>query len=295
MMRCKPLMGTFIEIQIEFDSTKMGKSCDHEHFIAAAFREIERVEYLMSIFENRSDISIINQTVSSSNQPSLEIHPWTYEVLKTAKLLHKMTKGAFDCGVGHVLNTWGLRSQMKEFNHMLSNYSIANIELQKNHSVRVHHPVLLDLGGIAKGYAVDRAMNKLKSYGIEKAVVNAGGDLRVMGSVPKKVLLRYLGEKTEFIEFGKFTDIAIATSSSLIRDHSEIMQSQHLMNPFQKEPIIGKELFTVTAGSCMLADALTKALAVDKNPKAKYFSALGATAYVNQIDDLTQSDLVNFS
>lgn len=288
MMRCKPLMGTFIEIQIDFDQVKTDVSGQHEHFIASAFREIERVEYLMSIFENRSDISIINQTVSTPNQPSLEIHPWTYEVLKTAKLIHKITKGAFDCGVGHVLSSWGLRPQMKDFNHLLTNYSIANIELEKNNSVRVHHPVLLDLGGIAKGYAVDRAMNKLKSYGIEKAVVNAGGDLRIMGNVPKKILLRYLGEQSGLIHFGKLSDISIASSSSLIRDQSEIVQSQHLINPFLQEPIICKQLFTVTAESCMLADALTKALAVDKNPEAKYFSALGATAYLNQIDKNSQ-------
>jgi thiamine biosynthesis lipoprotein len=247
----------------------------------------------MSIFEYRSDVSIINQTVSSPNHPPLEIHPWTYEVLKTAKLLHKLTKGAFDCGVGHVLSTWGLRPQMKDFNHLQSNFSIENIELEKNHSVRVHHPVLLDLGGIAKGYAVDRAINKLRSYGIERAIVNAGGDLRIMGHVPKKILLRYLGEKAELIDFGKLSDIAIASSSSLLRDHSEIIQSQHLVNPFQQRPIVGRELFTVTAESCMLADALTKALAVDKNTEAKYFSKLGAIAYVHQIEGQTQSDFIN--
>jgi len=66
MIRCKPLLGTFIEIQIDFesDSPKDKKKLNLESVIAAAFREIERVDYLMSIFEPRSDISIINQTVS---------------------------------------------------------------------------------------------------------------------------------------------------------------------------------------------------------------------------------------
>ncbi len=292
MMRCKPLLGTFIEIQIDIDPDKHEKNCIHEKSIAAAFREIERVEYLMSIFECRSDISIINQTVSTRNQPSLEIHPWTYEVLKTAKLLYEITNGAFDCGVGHVLSSWGLQPQLEEFNHLLSNYSIANIELENNHSVRIHHPVLLDLGGIAKGYAVDRAINMLKSHGIERAIVNAGGDLRILGNVPKKILLRHLTEKSIFINFGKLSNIAIASSSSLIRDHSKLIQSKHLINPLQQEPIIGKQLFTVTAESCMYADALTKALAVDKDPNAKYFDTLGANAYLFQVEDQTHSDFL---
>ena len=284
MIRCKPLLGTFIEIQIDFesDSPKDKKKLNLESVIAAAFREIERVDYLMSIFEPRSDISIINQTVSSVNKPSLEIHPWTFEVIQTAKYLHEITKGAFDCGVGHVLSRWGLRPHMEEFSHLLGNYSIANIELEGNHSIRIHHPVLLDLGGIAKGYAVDRAINLLKSYGVENAIVNAGGDLRILGSVPRKILLRQLGEKTELIDFGKLSNIAVASSSSLIRDESAVVQSKHLINPYQQIPIIGEKVFTVTAKSCMLADALTKALAVDQNPSADYFEILDAKGYLVQ-------------
>ena len=134
MIRCKPLLGTFIEIQIDFeqDQIQAKKKFSHEQVIAAAFREIERVDYLMSVFEPRSDISIINQTVSLLNKPSLEIHPWTYEVLKTAKYLHEITNGSFDCGVGHILSRWGLRPHMAEFSHLLSSYSIANIEFVKN-------------------------------------------------------------------------------------------------------------------------------------------------------------------
>jgi thiamine biosynthesis lipoprotein len=282
MIRCKPLLGTFIEIQIDFesDSPKDKKKSNLEHVVAAAFRDIERVDYLMSVFEQRSDISIINQTVSLLNKPSLEIHPWTYEVLQTAKYLHEITKGAFDCGVGHVLSRWGLRPHMEEFSHLLSNYSIANIELEGNHSIRIHHPVLLDLGGIAKGYAVDRAINILKSHGVKNAIVNAGGDLRILGSVPRKILLRLLGEKTEFIDFGKLANVAVASSSSLIRDESAVVQSNHLINPHQQIPVIGEKVFTVTANSCMLADALTKALAVDQNPSANYFEMLDAKAYL---------------
>jgi thiamine biosynthesis lipoprotein len=279
-------MGTFIEIQIDFEQDQMQdkKKLNQEHIVAAAFREIERVDYLMSVFDPRSDISIINQTVSLHSKPSLEIHPWTYEVLKTAKYLHQITSGSFDCGVGHVLTRWGLRPHMEEFSHLLGSYSIANIELEENHSIRVHHPVLLDLGGIAKGYAVDRAVNILKSYGVEKAIVNAGGDLRILGSVPRKILLRLLGNKTEFIDFGKFANVAIASSSSLIRDESAVVQSNHLINPHQQLPIIGEKVFTVTAKSCMLADALTKALAVDQNLSAGYFELLDAKGFLVKTD-----------
>jgi thiamine biosynthesis lipoprotein len=169
------MMGTFIEIQVDFDQEQ--KRSHQHHIISSAFREIARVEYLMTTFENHSDISIINQTVNTRNFPRIEIHPMTYEVLQLAKKIYEITKGAFDCGVGHILGQLGIRPQMKEFDLLLSDYSIENIELEENFGVRIHKPVLLDLGGIAKGYAVDRAIQVIKSFGINKAVVNAGGIL----------------------------------------------------------------------------------------------------------------------
>jgi thiamine biosynthesis lipoprotein len=104
-------------------------------------------------------------------------------------------------------------------------------------------------------------------------------------------LLRQLGEKTELIDFGKLSNIAVASSSSLIRDESAVVQSKHLINPHQQIPIIGEKVFTVTAKSCMLADALTKALAVDQNPNANYFEILDAKAYLVQ----KNADLSNLS
>jgi thiamine biosynthesis lipoprotein len=73
----------------------------------------------------------------------------------------------------------------------------------------------------------------------------------------------------------------------MIRDDSKLIQSQHLINPHQKTPIIGEKTFTVMAQSCAVADALTKALAVDQDIHAPYFDKLGARAYVLEINHPT--------
>lgn len=283
-------MGTFIEIQVGFEELAPSSFKEHwEIAIGAAFREMERVEYLMSVYEPRSDISILNQSVTKGHHPSVQIHPWTYEVIQMAKYLFDLTNGAFDCGIRNAFTRWGIDPPLQNMADYLNQYSIQNIELENDFKVRIHQPVLIDLGGIAKGYAVDRAMAVLTSFGIQHAIVNAGGDLRILGRIPRKIVLRYLGKNTEFITFGRLTNTSIATSSSMVRVGSDIHQSNHLINPHQQKVIFSENLFTVVAPQCMVADALTKALAVDQDPHANYFAKMGATAYLIQRDHLANS------
>jgi thiamine biosynthesis lipoprotein len=117
----------------------------------------------------------------------------------------------------------------------------------------MHGPVLMDLGGIAKGYAVDQAIESLARSGISDAVVNAGGDMRVMGEKAIAVEVRHAAHRlrdTVFRSVRRVQNAAIATSVAEHADHEFVrtltMGGRHWRNA------------TVLARDCMTADVLTK-------------------------------------
>ena len=99
MMRCKPMLGTYVEIQV--DETQLGlTSRKITHAIDEAFASITLVQSLMGFHDPYSELSIMNQLEPGQ---SIEIHPWTEKVLKTAQLICQESHGLFDCGVGRQL------------------------------------------------------------------------------------------------------------------------------------------------------------------------------------------------
>jgi FAD:protein FMN transferase len=160
--RVRPLLGTFV-------SVAAAGCTGPETAGIAAFTAIERVANQMRPLTIGSDVQRIG---AASAGADIRIDPWTYAVLETASLLHRESGGVFDpC-------------------QPTRPGRLADLELRAPDRVLVHAPVHLDLGGIAKGYAVDRAIDALKNHGCTRGLVNAGGDLRCFGSEPHIVALR---------------------------------------------------------------------------------------------------------
>ena len=168
--RARPSLGTFVEI------TARGNNEAKLHdAIGRAFNAIARVDRLMSFHRADSDVSNINL---EAFQRKVTVDPWTWQVLRAAQKLSHQTDGIFDITVARKLMQW------KYLPRRYRNVSKGNwrdIVLEKNCTVRFRQPVIIDLGGIAKGFAVDRAVKALKCAGLRSGVVNAGGDLRVFG------------------------------------------------------------------------------------------------------------------
>jgi FAD:protein FMN transferase len=265
MRRCQALLGTFVEISTDQDDSQA---------INEAFSAIKQVQDLMSFHHPSSELNIINQ---KSHLESIALHPWTVDVLKIAQEVHQYSNGLFNCGVGQRLVTAGLLPRHID----LSQHQLGGIEdicFRDSQLITSTKPLCLDLGGIAKGFAVDKAVESLISCGIEAACVNAGGDLRVFGQTPKLIHIRNPSRPTQLIDIGSLQNGAIATSG-LYFSRRDQLQS-HIINPFAQDQsevhLHFSDSYSIVAKECVYADALTKVLALSQatdHPCFNYFSA----------------------
>lgn len=122
--------------------------------------------------------------------------------------------------------------------------------------VRLKRPIKITLDGIAKGYAVDAAVKVMKSMGVRSGWVNAGGDLRVFGSIQLPVQRREISGM--FTNLGSFSNAAIATSS--VSDRMDPSFPGAIVGADAQQPNLG--CWTVVAKSTWLADAFTKVAAL---------------------------------
>ena len=264
MIRCKPLLGTFVEITTEDGG-------DVLHAIEMAFRAIEQVQSLMGFHDPDSELSQIN---ARSHLEPIRIHPWTTEVLAIAKEIHLQSQGIFNCGIGHRLVEAGLLPRHVNLDAQLFG-GIEDLEFIEANCVRSKLPLCLDLGGLAKGYAVDKAVEVLVDHGIHTGSVNAGGDMRFFGDRVQGIQIRNPSTPHELIRIGGMKAGSIATSS-LYFARRDAETKSFMVNPINQEHIEFLESCSVVASECVYADALTKVVSISGNaqhPCLNYFSA----------------------
>jgi thiamine biosynthesis lipoprotein len=229
--RCRPLLGTFVEI-----------SADDAAAIDEAFAAVEHVHRLMSAHEPDSDVSRVNRV---AHLESVQVDAWTALVIERALSWSKRSEGSFDVvRAGKAALAKGLIPRhadqpAPEAAHWTW------LEIQ-GHSVRLLRSACIDLGGIAKGFAVDRAIDALRNAGAKRGLVNAGGDVCGFGAEawPVDVVHPLTLQPVARVEL---RDAALATSA-LHNDGS----GDHLPT--------GSDWISVTvqAASACDADALTK-------------------------------------
>lgn len=219
------MLGTLVEIRVP------DVAAAHTA-ITSAFGAIERVHDLMSSHTTTSDVWRIN---NARRGERLSVDPWTHEVLNRAKQVHRATDGLFDCVVA--------ASAQKSTFH--------DLELGSDGSVRVRRQLAITLDGIAKGFAVDRAIEKLQEAGLERGAVNAGGDLRLFGDEEEPVYVRDPRAPGTFVCLGSIRNAGIATSAGYF-------SVSPLIDPRTRCEVRSHASASVIANDCMTADALTK-------------------------------------
>jgi thiamine biosynthesis lipoprotein len=253
--RCRPLLGTFVEI-----------SAGREDAIDAAFAAVETVHRLMSAHEPDSDVSRINRF---AHLGPVEVHPWTARVLERSLFWSRQSEGVFDVvRAGKEAVEAGLLPR-----HTGQPRPVAShwtwLELQ-GASVRLLKPGCIDLGGIAKGFAVDRAVDALREAGCERGLVNAGGDLRGFGPEPWPVMIVDPLSRQPVAAID-IEDGALATSAGLPTP-GDRMVSDHLGEENSRWMSV-----SVIAGTACDADALTK-IVWSSSANARQLAAAGANA-----------------
>ena len=278
--RCKPFLGTYVEIKI----IDPGKSKDPVSAVDQAYAVINKINNLMSYHLGNSDLTKINQ---QAYHRTVVVDPFTFEVLTLAKDLFNLTSGAFNCAVAQYLQAQNLLPHCVNLQNGETKptrnppYSLDHLLLGQQFTVRFTKPLSLDLGGIAKGYAVDQACNELMSCGIEAAFVNAGGDLRIFGAHDTAIHIRNPLQHQQLIYAGQLRDGAFASSANYFtRQNPSTKPKSALIDTRTGEPISTQQSFSVIASTCAIADGLTKALAVDQELRASYFQHYEAEAFI---------------
>ena len=223
--RARPLLGTIVDVGVRSGASGAAP-------IEEAFAQIGALQRLLSRFDAASDIARFNALPAGA---SLLPSAATLEVLRAAQTLLAASAGLFDISCGTAPDGWAC------------------------HDGRLHklHPrTRLDLGGIGKGYAVDRAVQRMIEHGATAGWVNAGGDLRVFGDVELPIALRdeSNGGSRPFAGLG---DGAFATSHH------------------------GGTHVSVAAPLCLWADALTKVVALSGDTAHPLLARHGALAWLH--------------
>jgi FAD:protein FMN transferase len=185
------------------------------------------------------------------------VHPWTWQVMKAAKRLAEESHGTFDITVAPWLTKWDyLPRRCYQFSPTASS---RDIFLRPNYEVFFRRGLIVDLGGIAKGFAVDRAVAALKENGIECGIVNAGGDLRTFGPASQLIHLRHPAEPTRVAGAVRLRERAMATSGIYFKRRKyrgkyvgPILDGRTSQSACELISV------SVAAAECMVADALTK-------------------------------------
>lgn len=272
----RPLLGTFVEI------TATGR--EPLGAIEAAFDEIASIEAKLSYYNPSSDTSRINSLASNT---VLKIDSQTWHVLNTCNALSDMSDGLFDITIAPKLIQMGyLPSSL----HHEATGNWKDIVLLEEGSLQLTRPVCIDLGGIAKGYCVDRAIDVLHTYGLQSGSVNAGGDLRIFGPDPQPLYTRHPLFPEQTLPITEICNSAAATSagyySHKIVDETSITP---LINTKTGLPLPCDCSVTVLAETCMMADALTKIVHADPHAAKSILETFNARAFLikHNLDDDT--------
>jgi thiamine biosynthesis lipoprotein len=276
--RARPLLGTLVEIQAAaaLPAARLHAALDH------AFAAVERVQALMSFHDPASELSRLNREAA---QGAVAVDAQTREVLAAALALSRLSEGAFDICVGAPLRRWGYLPEGE--GGAAPGADWRDIELLADGRVRFQRPLCLDLGGIAKGYAVDRAVAALREAGVERGLVNAGGDLRGFGPAPWKIALRHPLSPAHSVHALELCEEALATSANTFsRRVLGAGEVSPLLDPRSGRPWLGAASVSVRAADCLHADALTKVVLFAAPEVAeRVLAAHGAHAYMQQALD----------
>ena len=265
-------MGTFLHV-----SAKGTDRVAVEHAIDDALRAVDQVERLMSFHDNNSELSRLNR--DAHRQPQT-VHAWTYGVLKRSVQIATLSDGLFDISVAPLLVESGLLPRREGSTTVFGNWR--SLELLADSSVYFAKPMLLDLGGIAKGFAVDQAIHALRRGGCTEAIVNAGGDLRRFGKDNHPV---YLRRSTGPVQIAELRCGAVATSSPHAVLPDRIAQPIGcIADPKLQRTWQGVGSITVAARSCMIADALTKVAALAGPSCQPLLDRFGAQAFWDTVE-----------
>ncbi len=251
------IMGTSVKVAVINSDVEWTKKA-----IDISFEEMYKIDDLMSIYKGSSDISTLNK-----NGYCDYANADTIRVIERANHHSGLSNGAFSIAVLPVIELWkkGIPTE-ERIGGVLELLDHKNI-LIGDGKIRLKKDGMgITLGGIAKGYAVDKVIEALKQNGIEHALVSAGGDIRTLGNkldeTPWRIAIRNPQDKKGSIMSLELSDKAVATSGNYERFLNDGTISPHIVDPRTGSIVQGLMSVTILAENTIDADALSTAVFV---------------------------------
>lgn len=260
------VMGTDFEVMVVADDAAIA-----EKAFNAAITEMRRIEEEMSEWRDGSQVSRINKEAGIM---PVEVSSELFNVIAAACEVSRLTDGAFDITWAGTRGLWNFTKGKErvpstaEMSAALANVGYMFIELDsvKKTVFLKKRGVAIGLGAIAKGYAVDKAMQSVAGLGIKNAIIKAGGDMRVQGGDGAEgweIGIKHPREKERLIARLKLTDISISTSGDYERFFIKDGRIyHHIIDPSTGYPAKGVMSATIIAPDTMTSDALSTAVFV---------------------------------
>jgi len=265
--RAQPWLGTIVDITADCDQAGLN----------AAFAQIAQVHHLMSFHDPASDIARFNQAATGAR---LVLNAHTMQVLQLAEQLRLATDGIFNIGCAPRLVENGLLPAPAA-DAVLYQPAQALMQWAADGALFKLASGWIDVGGIAKGYAVDLAVEALQQAGAQAGCVNAGGDLRVFGQRDWPVSLRHPQQPQRLLPAMPLRDEAMATSATYFSRREQYGRSiSALLDGRDGHSILGTSSISIRAPRCVLADALTKVVMASADPHHPALQRWQATALI---------------
>ncbi|MEE8546960.1 MAG: FAD:protein FMN transferase [bacterium] len=255
------LMGTLVEIAAYPDTNRVRTA------VAEAYDRMEAIE---AATDHRKEDSVL---AALRRGERVILSGDLRAVFASAMMIARESSGAFDPTMGKVVSLWGFDMDTprlpleQELRNSLKTVGFEKVTLAGS-IIKAGSPVWLDLGGVAKGYAVDEAVKVLKEQGASAGIVNAGGDLKAFGKKPGgkrwRIGVQAPDDHQELAGVLEIANGAVATSG----DYERYFETggkryHHILDPGTGYPArSGLRSVTIVAFDCLLADALSTAIFV---------------------------------
>lgn len=253
------IMGTRIAVEFWADKTIAAQDCGD-----AVMSEMRRIDALMSPYREDSELSLVNREADSQ---AVTVSRELFSLIQQAQHISKLSNGAFDITYASVGHLYDYRKSVKpsdrKMQQIIRNIDYHLIKLDsENLNVRFDRSgVRIDLGGIAKGYAVDNGIRILEKCGVKTGIVTAGGDSRIIGDrrgYPWMIGVRNPRDKDGFSVVLPLSDTAVSTSGDYERYFIEDGQRyHHIINPSTGESVSSVMSVTVIGPDALTTDALS--------------------------------------
>lgn len=285
----RPLLGTVINVTVKTDSSLGVKA------VNSAFEEVARIQALFSYYNQDTDIARLNR---SGGQSMVKLSPEVYNLLALSIDISRKTSGAFDITFVSAGYLWDLKSEKfippseKSIIQALKFVGYRNIKIDNANKEAgfFMEGVRADMGGIAKGYAISRAVQILRGQGIKSGFVDAGGDIQVIGDNSGKPWIIGVKNPEDSGIIGTIAlsgEDSIATSGAYerFREYNG-KRYHHILDPRSGYPAdSGLLSVSVICSDPVLADAYATAFFVMGFNKTSKFLAENSGISVILVDD----------